>query len=646
MNIKKLRILSFSEIGLSSSLFIIGLVDLLVFLIMPFPERWSPSEMEPDMIAKNEHITFYCLLIFSIFVVIFYVCSLVLRQIISIFIYRLDVNKRIENLTKKQKVLKLTLYLTIIFFVLWIPFFISSYFLIKSKIKDNKNNQVAINKKIYKTWKTMVCLFPVLTAGIVVPTILFYPLNVIINKQSIESNLTYSINKENTIVLYFDRAMGSVWNMVLYQDYLENKESSFIYKYPEFNSYLNTITTGNPTNFSNMFMQGSLWFGPNLLGSNLINPVTSKPYNSYNQDQYLQTALKNNFDNYKNNYEYSQFDILDLPYYGKVFTNVSGEYWTLDEDIKSWNLNGGSTSSTAVLKNYGLPFDGSNRDSGYYLKMISDKNNNHLNFKNTNGNVFKYLYFQNTHGGYVVENKNKELDVKGEHFSDFVLSMKYSINSLNKFFDTLKNTPWGDETNNESVYDHSNIIILSDHGNYVSVKYQNEFNDFWNYSGFWNSKQKVDANKVWWFFNDFAAVNSLFMYKPSKTINTTTLKNYSTTNFFNTTDLICNYDFPIIIDSLMYRSKNNSVPTSSYLKPDISSYEDNKYKEIDKLLSFDPLNDNLNVNQRENILCYGAKDWRWNNEAKEFATNSRKRLVNFKGHSSIISNGVWKWIES
>lgn len=58
----------------------------------------------------------------------------------------------------------------------------------------------------------------------------------------------YQKKDQNTIVIYFGRLIGNFWNMMLVVDCLENKEESLINKFPEFTSYVNSITIGRSNN--------------------------------------------------------------------------------------------------------------------------------------------------------------------------------------------------------------------------------------------------------------------------------------------------------------------------------------------------------------------------------------------------------------
>lgn len=601
--------ISVSDIVLSSLFVVFGLIVLFVYLYMPFPERWNPNEFDEYMFKLNEHITFYCLVVFGTFTVATYISSLILRQILSIWWYKYQINE-INDVNKNRKIFKIIGLVLIAFINIFIPFIISIYYLVKLKNDNNQNKQIK-HKKLYITYKASICLFPIICVGIITPAILMQKMPVVINQQAIKSNLTYSNNNENTLVLYFDRSMGLIWNLVLYEDYLNNKENSFVVKHKEFTSYLNSVTTGSPTNFSNPYMQGSMWYGSHLLGSNLINPISNQPYNSYVQDSYFKDIIKRNLTTYQNDYNYSQIDINDLPYYGKSFNSITGEYWNLTNDLKEWKINGNATSATAILKYNNLFQRGDNYDSAAYLKFISKPNNKNLYYKNTDGNVFKYLYFQNTHGPYVIEERDDYLKVTNEEFTNYVKSIRYTINKLNDLFTNLKTV---NHNLGGSVYDHTNIILVSDHGTNVIDAYKEQLTSFWR-SEFGDNQ--ILENKIKPFIKKYGFINTIFMYKPSISISSDLLPAKQESFKFNTIDLINNFDYPLIIESLMYKSKYQTNPISSYLKPDISSFTDTRYKEIDDYIVIDPLNNSSNINKR-NLTIRQAAEWRWEYNAKYF----------------------------
>lgn len=641
-NVNKNKVFEFriplSEIILSVFAIVFALIFLFFFLYMPFPERWSPDEFDENMFRTNQHITFYCLIVFGTFMIATYVTSIVLRTILASYYYKIEIN----NLNKENNKFWILIigYICLIIINSFVPFILSSILI--NNIKKEKQIGIIKSKKLYASYISFICLVPILTIGIAVPSALIKTPRVVMSKNAILSNLTYSTDSENTITLYFDRGMGSVWNMLLYEDYIKNNENSFMYKFKDFNSYINSITTGYPTNFSNGYMQGSLWFGADLLNQNMVNPLTNKKYNVYTQNSYLNEVLTFNINNYYKEYGYKYFDYMDIPYYGKEFTTLGGEYWTLDNDLKkidNQNISANSSSATPILQYFNKPnyqniLDlGYNQNSAYYLKMIGDKENSNLIFGPTKGNVYKYLYFQNTHGPYVIEKPDGTMQHTGDDFKDWISSMRFSIRELNNFFSILQNTK---HSKSGSVYDHTNIIILSDHGNNVIDKYKTEVENFWNeitqYGATYGNEN--DLNIFRNYIRDYGFINSIFMYKPSIDSNINNESNRLLN--FNTTDLINNFDFPLVTESLMYKSKYKTNPTKSIYKPDISNFNSDIYNNIDKNIIINPTQNSSLLNNR--VLLIKQAHWKFEADSNHFTENKINEIeFDYRGATNIFN---------
>lgn len=588
-------------------LIICGLALLITLIILPFPTRYNPEAFDEQMIKEGQLTSYYLLFSFGGIAAIIYNFLLINSGFLT---YYCAVYKNKYDSTKNY------IYIFVIsLFSFLLPIFSFCYFFYfyKKKKFNNKNK-----RKLKISLIAYLCIIPTLSVPITFVSVILTDWKVVVDEKAVKDNLTYSNNKNNIVVLYFDRSFGAIWNMLLYIDEKLNKENSFINKFPEFTSYLNVISNASTTNVSNLTLLGGILYSPYFLSKNLINPISLKNYNSYTQNTYLLELIKN-LVKVSDNYDFKNFNLMDYPYYDKKFNAISGEYWKLNNELKEINKNAYATSSSAILKSNSIRITKNNADSANYLKEITSINTsgklNLIKFKNTENNVLKFLYFQNTHGPYTFYENNNFYRTNDLN-ENFLRSMWFVIQSLKNFLTIFKNEK---DINGTSLYDKTMFVVVSDHGTNFSLKNKEMFDSFWN--KYINSNEK-EKNLMWNFIINRGFMNPVFMIKPFKENVDNKLTNIKTNNsnqFFNKTDLISLSDFPLILESEMYKIKNKKIPTTSFYLPKYNeeNYSESELKYFLKNIIIDPLN-NTELNRNRNFQVFSSKHWQWMYKEKTF----------------------------
>ncbi len=103
--------------------------------------------------------------------------------------------------------------------------------------------------------------------------------NRLMSSESVIKATTLSNNHPNVIQFYFDRAQGIIWNMMLEIDFMINGKNSFISNFPEFTSYLNTISLSSLTKCSNPIIYSGAYFAPYVKEYGTTNTFSVTPNN-------------------------------------------------------------------------------------------------------------------------------------------------------------------------------------------------------------------------------------------------------------------------------------------------------------------------------------------------------------------------------
>lgn len=611
-----------SNLVSSICILIVGLILIISVSVLPFPTRYDAAAFDNEMIAEGQLTCYYILFSCGGIGIIFYVMHLITSGFLNYFVL----------VYKTQYIKKINYFYfgLIAFFMLLIPIFPCIYFWYFYK----KNTFVATNTKKTKIWmSSYLCLVPFVTASIVVPSILITPTTVYVEEKAVEQNITYSTNHKNVVVLYYDRAYNLFWNYLLYIDQELNKDKSFINMFPEFTSYMSVVANSTPTNLSNMTLLGSMWYTPYLLGKSVINPISKKTYNQYEQQDYLNETLTNMVD-IINQYGFKEINFMDSPYYGKTFNSLSGEYWNQSKFLNQHSNTAYATSSSAVLKHFNIKPHVNNVDSANYDNSIlgfqKDDKPQYLKFKNTDSGTFKFLYHQNTHGPYVYKDGGKMIRTNDLN-ENFLRSMWSTIQWLKKYFTIMKQQKMD---NGESVYDNTMFMIISDHGTNLSSRNDVLYNKLWDQ---YIKGSELSKENTYKFSLQRGSINPIMMVKPFKESVDNKLTVLKKDNeFFNQTNLLSLSDIPLIIEAELYKIQNKSKPISSFYLP---SYNPNDYDTVAKKfyinnIVIDPLNNEAKNNLRE-FRIYNSSNWQWRYKDKTFAFYSYLEM-NFKENFKTI----------
>ena len=640
------------------SLIVIPIIDVLLvmslsvflyaFLVRkPFPERFTIQEMDKYMILMGEDVTLILIYLFASLMIFFMLLKIIFAGLTNylIIIYKKHLNNSVD---KRKSILVDVGNYILGFFNMFVPLLFYFFTIIGYKLIWKNKSETTATKRNWT--KAYLIISPLALAALVLPLVLVNNIPVIVNASSIKQNLIYSKNKNNFLFLYFDRAQGFLWNSLLEIDKQINESNSFENKFPEFTAYLNTLTSAVPTNLSNPTITGGVWYSPGFLGKNIYNPVGEFNSDTLTQNDYYKSAWSVMLSNLKYNYGYDDISILDIPYYGQTFDEVGGEYQTFDNDLRSMPVNASSTSSSSVLKMANRYFAVNNSDGLRYYNYITEKdeNNNPKNliFENTAQNTAKFLYTQITHANYIYEDKDGKVVYSDRSFPNFIKSMWTSIQKLKDFLSILKNQKYVDSTGNENgetVYDHTFIVVTSDHGiTYSQNDVEPSFNRMWN-TYLKNSSDFNDMNyeTLKNFLSSQADANPVMMIKPFSYSYSVDSKNVSKqTQFsFDKSTYILNSDFPLILDAELYKSTKNANPTTSIYKPAIneSKYSENVKKFINNNIVIDPLNHKNDLSNRT-FPVLRATNWRWTANQRYFDLWNEFRVVQPSGKNIYDSS--------
>ena len=527
-------------IALISFLLIVGCT----LFFLPFPERLSIEYMDHQMIADGQVVSLVFLFTFGILSALTYISLLVITTMSCYHFIYLDSKIDLTNKTEWLKnigLLSLSLLIILLAFVLvWVFLVVNNKPQIKNEEVSTQVTQIKqIQRKIKinkNVWISLLTFFGV-GVGLIIPSVLiassiYDPSKVPNRYKDLTEMYTISENKPNTITLYFDRGYGLFFNELLVVDYLMFKDSnsSFIQMFPEFTSYINTISQATITNMSNPMINGSWYMQPNYKSFNVNDPFYNKNYKNMSMNDWFLTSYQNATGLFAN-YGYENFGLYNVPYYGNTTYQTNSDGYKLQSDLsqlvkedkfyptnakyKNNNLNFISMDITEVIKSQGDIPTGTRKDQAIALRHLaavtSDKKENPLNNSEysygtnnlmtiddkialpnlrtakSKNSSYLFLHFSNTHEKYCyVKNSdwissNNPAGINYENINDgkpvitsnnnndFIVSVWYSIQKLKNIFTYLKNLPCNDSNRPwvKNQYDNTNIYVISDHGNGV-----------------------------------------------------------------------------------------------------------------------------------------------------------------------------------
>ena len=632
-------------------LFVIGFLFLVSIFILigvifgfGIPSKYSIESFDKYMLMRNEGIAWYLIISFSFISIILYLVHL----IVSVnLIYIITVKKIDFN----DKNIKFT-YGIFSFFAILVPMVFSIYFfwiIYDGHLRDLKNKKSKLQKR---SWLSFFCLTPFLSTGVAVAASLYKNVpSVYVDRNAIKNSMTYSTNNKNVLFLYYENASSSLWNQLLDVDHSINKEKSFKTLHPEFTSFYNTITTGESKLFSNLTLNGGLYYSPQLLDENQVNPVSFpwKYYNQFHQNTYMSEIYFNLIEEIygAKNVNFNDISFLNVPYWGEVNNGLFGDYNKMNKDLSekfsSKNINATSTSAASVLKSHGKDYSNNNLDSVKYLELLVEKNNDgtpkNIKFEDTNNSdsTVKYIYNNHTTSLYsFYENGNYYRT--NEKFENYIKSLWYSIQNLKELLSILKSV---NHKSGGTVYDNTLIIVTSDKGYTLPTSFKKSYSLFWEYWKKSLNKDTIDYNQyknMENFMINWGFINPVMMIKTFDS----NIKSSLTPDleFINSKNLISTSDIPIIIDAELQKLINNKVPTSSFYVPSsIPAWYDlpeNLYPNISKNCVVDPLNNLEKLNERKFDIYFGDN---WSPLEKTFDIWA-KGFVDFSITKNIYTSNI------
>lgn len=612
-----------------------------------FPERYFIYQMDNLMIENGEAITLVLIYLFATFTIVTYIIRFIVFLIInSNLFYNLK-----PNFNKNNKFILLCLYTLNTLNTLVPILFLFFHYLVnnlkyKNKLIVNEN----LNKKRENSKRLVAYTFPFAITALTATPILavtLQPAEVVVNKKTIEDNLTFSNNHNNTLFLYFDRSLGTLWNMLLKVDEVINGDKSFIKENPGFTSFLNTISNSNATNISNLTISGGLWSLPYFFGKNksFNNPVDNLSYMNMTQDDAYGNALLSQV-KLLSEYNFKNISYMDVPYFGKTFTELHGEYWKLNSYFNKHGFpNATSTSSTAILKYNKQKYENANSDGLRYLQYIG---NNNLHFKNTDYGTSKFLYHQITHENYTFFNHDGKIISKGSSFQNFVKSIWSAIKELKNLFNDLRNQKYvGTDKNgeNDNVYNHTYITILSDHG----IRFNKDETD--------KSLKSISTilslnsnsvNKLKNYFYQYPYANNNTIYvNPSSFNSVFMIKPFNDTNSFkyDNSHFVSSCDYNLFLEEQLKKvskidsSINNPITFSPIV--DKSKYSQSTQDYIINSIIANPLA-NLDKLNNRTIIAMSSNNWRWRNDRKDFDLTNFLLKVKTEPNKTIWDNVYYR----
>ena len=258
MKSKKINLesLSASNFFLISAFISFLFGTIVTLLVLPFPDRWFIHQMDQHMIDVGEGNFLICIFLFAPLTLLTYI-SLIIVTCINCY-QTIFEHTNTKQFTKSNWIR--TSCLILYTFVCSLLPFILIWFLNLIAGKQNRisisnlsQKIIVINKRIWISTLSVLISLAIIAIPIFIITTSIYDSSKVPNrKNDLAEMYTLSENKPNTITLYFDRAYGLFWNQMIMLDYLmthdENipeqyrPKSSFIEDFPEFTTYVNTLS--------------------------------------------------------------------------------------------------------------------------------------------------------------------------------------------------------------------------------------------------------------------------------------------------------------------------------------------------------------------------------------------------------------------
>lgn len=480
---------------------------------------------------------------------------------------------------------------------------------------------------------------------------------------------TISQNKPNTIVLYFDRAVGLLFNELLAVDYIAFKDqgTSLAQLYPEFTSYVNSVSLSHATNGSIPSIYGSYFNSPIIKNNknknsfiNLLNKNVSNDELTIDEWILLSFLIKINM---LQKYGYENISIQNTPYYG-IFNAWTQWYRNndstqLEKDIlnnltnKEVNLHMFDEREVSKIlgfnpvKNLFSVFDFDVQNFKQFASHFPNKSNNqildnpfgsnqlmnskiNLSVSKTKDKTYlmmhefitheKYAYFKSNVQDSFNDGINNENPSEGEEQrlnrgdNGIWTSIWYTIQKLKNIFDYLKHLPYNGENSNiiKNQYDNTNVFVISDHGHGLSEFEQ--LNDVQNYlikNNLMSQKQSQIILNIAKNEKHITSYNSIFAFKPRKYIhddwNKQINENDILNNVFDTQTFLSMGDFLPIMEYLLQKDDADfKINENSFSFNTKNSFFNNKYN-LEFILD---LSNNIEPLKQRTLLLAKVKEWK------------------------------------
>lgn len=384
---------------------------------LPFPERTSPIYMDKQMLDEGQGT--FLILAFSTVVGcgILYISQLITSgTLIYYFFYYNPRHNYDESFTPNFMITIGMIIFSICLVVL--PFIFGWFLLIPYKywVKDHFHQTLKSKIVGRRVVWTSVSLFATIGSAAIIPAVLFgssshNPARVPTRTTQLNELYTLSENHPNTLVMYFDRTKGLIFNELLEMDYLINKNKSFIAEFPQFTSYVQSISQGSVTNFANPMINGSWYMQPEFKNLDIKNPFYGDNNGSINMDKWFLDSYMNTFSMFSK-YGYSNFSLMNPPYYGHTTYQVNANGYELQKDLTN-----------------------SYKNNDFYPLEFRSNYNNHLTFR-----VMDATVGIKSEGQWPTTFEKDDLTI----IKDFCSSNNdYSVSNCDN---KIKNSPYGNNT--------------------------------------------------------------------------------------------------------------------------------------------------------------------------------------------------------
>lgn len=470
------------------------LIDL--FYSQSMPTAFFLNQLDKNALNNHEDILLIKYYIFGIITMIFIIIHFAL---LGITVYNFNkLNKwMIANGQIAQSKKQAFSFYTIICLYSIFPFVFIFYF-VKKKYLDNysqiKKDKIVINQnknsKITTIFTTIFLIVLTNFFFVIVPTMtsilaITAPYYSKVNSQLFYQN-ALSKNHENVLYLYFDRADG--WRVK--KTIEENKGLRLTYK--DFTFFENNISFSDTTNASLPSM--NFGYNVNVLDKkNVITPIKSLKISKLNNPQEkvnfpgsesqsvsdlsIRDYYKYSFANFVafwNYLGYETINICEYPYFGyqsPLIFRSNNASWMNDDMRREFGFKNFTAVTANELQWYnGRKIWNNNVDDAEIVNnFIKDTkfNNPNTNVGITTNNVLTAIYSQQTHWDVAAHWGDEKYHViVGNNNKNVMLAIKNALTDVANIITKLKAVKYRgqDSDGNETVYDHTTIVILSDHG--------------------------------------------------------------------------------------------------------------------------------------------------------------------------------------